>query len=208
MNSNCANCFKPNELCVCASIDPVENKVEVVILQHPQEKEEPLSTARIASASLKRSKLLVGLSWPSLNAILGRKVDPKRWLVLYLGSQKTKQSLPPNEPLVLVDKKGKPLQDYHRLLSEIEGIIALDGSWSEVKSMWWRNAWLLKLRRGVLNPAHGSLYGRLRRAARKEGISTLESLALTLSILEKREYQAILEPFVKLLALYQQHKLT
>jgi DTW domain-containing protein YfiP len=68
-------------------------------------------------------------------------------------------------------------------MRELEGIIILDGTWSQAKTLWWRNAWLLKVRRAILNPTHKSLYGRLRKEPRKECLSTIESIAETLTAL-------------------------
>src|SRR5438270_985180 len=65
---------------------PAKNRLFMLILQHPQERKEPLSTAAATVAALQRAELAVGLSWPNLARALGRSVDPKRWAVLYLGS--------------------------------------------------------------------------------------------------------------------------
>jgi DTW domain-containing protein YfiP len=65
-------------------------------------------------------------------------------------------------------------------------VILLDGTWSQAKALWWRNPWLLKTRRIALAPQAPSRYGRLRREARREAVSTLEATALLLSKLEGR----------------------
>ena len=52
-----------------------------------------------------------------------------------------------------VDKKGVPISDHARcakISSNLKGIIVLDGTWSQAKALWWRNPWLLKLRRAIL----------------------------------------------------------
>ena len=63
-------------------------------------------------------------------------------------------------------------------------MVLLDGTWKEAKTLWWRNPWLLKLRRLVLNPHHKSRYGRIRREPRREALSTLEAVALLLKHLD------------------------
>ncbi len=63
----------------------------------------------------------------------------------------------------------------------IDGIIALDGSWKQSKALWWRNPWLLKLKRIQLNPSRSSL----RRQAKEAGLSTAEALAM---VLENKGY--------------------
>jgi len=65
---------------------PIDNRVFVLVLQHPQERRETLATAAATVAALRRAKLVAGLSWPNLSRVLGRRADPKRWGVLYLGS--------------------------------------------------------------------------------------------------------------------------
>ena len=45
----CADCGKPLPLCICDSITPIENRVDLLILQHPQEQDRALGTARLAA---------------------------------------------------------------------------------------------------------------------------------------------------------------
>ncbi len=199
----CPRCGKPPELCVCAGIVPIENRIAVLILQHPQEQDKGLGSARLAAAHLTQAVFKVGLSWPSLAKALGRPADPKRWATLYLGSADPK-ALAPGRELAALDSKGRALPDQEGALAGIEGIIVLDGSWAQAKTLWWRNAWLLKSRRIALNPARPSLYGRLRREPRPEGLSTIEALALLLSRLEGRPEiaTALTAGFAALLARY------
>jgi DTW domain-containing protein YfiP len=163
----------------------IANRVAVVILQHPQEKKEALGTAALAAQSFKRATLKVGLSWPSLTNVLGRSVDPKRWAVLYLGSAKAGE-LAAGLEVVVVDRQGAVLADQRAALAGIEGVIVLDGSWSQAKALWWRNAWLLKCRRIVLGPRRPSRYGKLRREPRRDALSTIEAAAFLVSRLENR----------------------
>ncbi len=66
------------------------------------------------------------------------------------------------------------------MLRGLEGIVLLDGTWSQAKTLWWRNPWLLKLQRIVLNPPGPARLGRLRREPRQEALSTLEAASLVL----------------------------
>ena len=65
--------------------------------------------------------------------------------------------------LCLVDKRAVPLPEQAKLKNELEGIVILDGTWSQAKTLWWRNAWLLKLGRVVVAPHEPSIYGKLRK---------------------------------------------
>jgi DTW domain-containing protein len=202
-NADCPRCLKPPALCVCQGITPIDNKVALVILQHPQEQDRELGTARLATLHLANASLEIGLSWPSLARLLGRPVDPRRWAVLYLGSLKAAAVLPERE-IVAVTKKGTAVDNQEAALNEIQGVILIDGSWSQAKALWWRNAWMLKCKRIVLGPTRPSRYGRLRREPRKDGLSTIEAAALVLSRLDgKPEIEtALTSSFERLLARY------
>jgi DTW domain-containing protein YfiP len=87
---------------------------------------------------------------------------------------------------------------------DIEGIVLLDGNWSQAKALWWRNAWMLKCRRVILGPSRPSRYGQLRREPRRDGLSTIEAAAMLVSRLENRPdiEAALIASFEKLLANY------
>lgn len=196
----CTRCEKPPELCVCAGIMALENRVQVVILRHPQEQDHLLGTARIAQLQLKNSVLKTGLSWRNLAAVLGGGADPKQWGVLYLGSAKT-ADFSKDAPLTVISKNGVPWPDQAARLAGLKGIIALDGNWQQAKALWWRNAWLLKCQRLILRPPRPSFYGALRKEPRRESVATLEAIAYTLAALadDAKLAEAILAPFQLLL---------
>lgn len=201
----CTRCLKPQPLCVCDDIQPVANRIALLILQHPQEQDRLLGTARVAAQQFADATLKVGLSWPSLAKALGRPADPKQWATLFLGSTKG-ADFPPGREVAVFDRKGAAVPDQDRALAEIEGVILLDGTWSQAKTLWWRNAWLLKGKRIALKPRRPSLYGKRRREARREGLSTIEAAGLVLSRLEERpEIEAtVTATFRRMLALYDQ----
>jgi DTW domain-containing protein len=196
----CPQCHKPPALCVCDGIVPTDNKVSVLILQHPQEQDRTLGTARLTALNLRDATLKIGLSWPSLSKILGRNVDPQRWAMLYLGSVKA-ASLAPDREIVFVTRKGDLERNQDGLMRDIEGIVVLDGTWSQAKALWWRNPWMLKCRRVVLGPRHPSRYGRLRREPRRDGLSTIEATAMLLARLERRPEieEALTASFMRML---------
>jgi hypothetical protein len=166
-----------------ASAELIDNRLFVLILQHPQEKKEALATAALTRALLSRAELVVGLSWPNLSRALGRSVDPKRWAVLHLGSAHP-AALGKQREIIALDRRGEPAADQEAMLRGLEGVVVLDGTWKEAKTLWWRNPWLLKLQRLVLNPHHRSRYGRIRREPRREALSTIEAVALLLKHLD------------------------
>jgi DTW domain-containing protein YfiP len=142
----------------------------VLILQHPQEQDALLGSAQLLVASLPQAKLVVGLSWRNLAHALGEaEVDVRRWAVLFPDREASGDQVATRSG-ALVDPAA------------LEGIIAIDGTWSKAKTLWWRNPWLSKLNRMSLKPAQPSIYGRLRAEPRRDYVSTLESVAAALSL--------------------------
>jgi DTW domain-containing protein YfiP len=156
--------------------------LRITVLQHPQENDELLGTAPLLRLALPNSAIRVGLSWGSLEQALDvEAADRERWAVL--AGAKPPAAIPPAhaaDPVILIDRRGQvqPLARHG-----LEGIIVLDGTWSQAKTLWWRNPWLLKLPRLLLTPREPSLYGKLRRAPRREWVSTLEAVAEVLPAL-------------------------
>ena len=182
----CADCGKPLPLCICDSVTPIENKVSLLILQHPQEQDRALGTARLTAMHFENAVVKIGLSWPSLSKALGRPVDdPSRWAVLYLGSAKVSE-LDTDKEIVAINRKGELEEHQRAILGDIEGIVLLDGTWSQAKALWWRNPWMLKCQRVILGPRRASRYGELRREPRRDGLSTIEAAGMLLAGLEKR----------------------
>jgi DTW domain-containing protein YfiP len=179
----CEKCYKRQALCICASTRKIENLIEVLILQHPQEKNEDLSTARLIETGLTNAKVKVGFSWPNFEKALGKKADPKQWLVFFLGSKTPPEWFARKEPIAYLTRGGGILE--FSPTTRPKGILLLDGTWSQSKTIWWRNPWLLKLQRTVLLPKAKSRYGVLRKEPRRECLSTLETAAMALSHLEK-----------------------
>ena len=206
----CPRCQKPVPLCICDSIVPIENKLSILILQHPQEQDRALGTARVTAAHFKNAVVKVGLSWPSLAKALGRPVqDQSRWAVLYLGSAKV-SDFETDRDILAIDRKGEAEENQRALLKDIQGIVVLDGTWSQAKALWWRNAWMLKLQRVILGPAKPSLYGKLRKEPRSDGLSTLEATGMLLANLEKRPdiEETLNAAFQRMLATYKEAQAT
>ena len=184
--AECPHCRKPMPLCICDSVTPIESRISLLILQHPQEQDRALGTAHLAALHFKGAVVKIGLSWPSLAKALGRPVaDPSRWAVLYLGSAKV-ADLDTDAEIVALNRKGEAAGNQRAILSAIEGVVLLDGTWSQAKALWWRNAWMLKCQRVILGPKHPSRYGALRREPRRDGLSTIEAAGMLISALERR----------------------
>jgi len=177
--STCPRCEKPLAICICDRVEPVETRLRVVVLQHPQEDDAILGTVKLVTLTLPNAEIRVGLSWASLDHALGTKgANRERWAVL--AAAKLPAELPDEvkgQPVVLVDRNGRVRElDRHGL----DGVIVLDGTWSQAKTLWWRNAWLL-------TPREASMYGRMRKEPRRDYVSTLEAVADVLPALGEPE---------------------
>ena len=226
--------MKPMALCTCAGVTPIDNKIRLVILQHPQEQDRTLGSAPLAVKLFKNAQVKIGLSWPSLSKMLGREAEAAKWGVLYLGSADAKKLLglpsnpqggapqqttydplqgaaPADAPAILaLNRKSEIAENQSAILRGLEGVIVLDGTWSQAKALWWRNAWMLKCRRLILNPNAPSRYGNLRKEPRRDALSTIEAAALLLAHLEHRpDYErAAGEAFAHMLARFRDVKHT
>jgi len=208
--AECPRCLKVQPLCVCDSVAPIKNRLALLILQHPQEQDRALGTARLAAQHFPGAVVKIGLSWPSLSKALGRQVEnPARWAILYLGSASA-EALDAEREVVALTRKGELAENQRAILERIEGVIVLDGTWSQAKALWWRNPWMLKCQRVILNPAHPSRYGRLRREPRRDTLSTIEAVGLLIASIEKRpDIAATLNTsFERMLARYREVETT
>lgn len=169
---------------------------KILILQHPQEPREERGSAPLIPEVIPEAKLRVGLSWPNLKKAWGgtEELDPKRFAVLYLGTGNELPTEKKSSELFLIkNKKWIPFTSDNR--RSVDGIILLDGTWSQAKAMWWRNSWLLKCQRIALLPSVPSKYGKIRKEPRKECLSTIEALAAVLN--ELGEDQSIIQRLIE-----------
>ena len=136
--------------------EPIDNRVFVLILQHPHEQREALSTAPLVITTLRQAKLVIGLSWPGLARANGGSAEPGRWAVLHLGA--ARPAAAERRELSVLGRNGEPLDNPNAVLRGLQGLVVLDGTWSQAKTLWWRNPWVLKAKRIALKPRRPSLY--------------------------------------------------
>jgi DTW domain-containing protein len=168
----CPKCFRPLTQCFCGKVSVQKCGLTVLILQHPQERFKLLNSAALTHEMLGDSRLNVGLSWRNLSHALKCEADPKLWAVLFLKAQSESSRI-----MEMFDFKKRPVQS----LPALKGLVVIDGSWKQAKALWWRNPWLLRLNRITLNPSRASL----RPQTKKEGLSTIEAVALALQCLNR-----------------------
>ena len=177
MSPRCPRCDKPTGLCVCDRVVPLAVRTRVLVLQHPDEPDEVLGTARLLALALGDAvRIVSGVTWRSLDAALGESAANADWAVLWRGQ--LPRPLTPAEdaaPVLALDRNGDSR------VGTWAGFVVLDGTWAQARSLWWQNPWLLRLGRVLLRPTEPSIYGRVRREPRREAVSTLEAVAEALA---------------------------
>lgn len=209
----CHTCRKAQSLCICVRIKTiVDNKVGITILQHPEEKDHHLGSARIAALSLRNVEVLslpevdartsfrirvkVPGSKRSITGRVGNKGRKKLQPQITLAEASTIEEgedysipawmdLPPGAGLLFPSDKAIDL------VPELcEGndcpthLIVLDGTWSKAKRIYFENLWLHKLQHYNLPPSEPSMYGSVRREPKVGCLSTVESIVYALKMLE------------------------
>ena len=154
----CYRCFKPEALCVCDGV-VVRNRTRVVILQHPRERQHPLGTERFARLGL--HDCAVQIAW-------GIAMNP--------------EDVPPGAALLYPSEHAREVTSL-AADERPRTLIAIDGTWSQARSLYRKNPWLETLPHVKLTQAPPSNY-RIRREPRAHYVSTIEALVHALRALE------------------------
>ncbi len=159
----CYRCMRPVPMCWCADVPVVESRTGFVVLQHPKERFHPFGTARLVALALPRARVVV--PWSGLYGNLTQPVEvPPDAAVLF--------PHPDAEDLAALPPAERP-----------RTLVVLDGTWSHARRLYHENPWLHRLRHVRLHPAVPSNY-RIRREPQADYLSTVESVALALELLE------------------------
>jgi len=156
----CYGCYRPVAACFCEAIPRLDNRTEILILQHRRERFHPFNTARIVHRALANSQLLAD-NTPHLKARL--ELKPGAGL-LYPG--------PGARLLSDVAPEERPKQ-----------LVLLDGTWHHAKTLLREIPALQSLPRFQLTPVEPSRY-RIRQEPTLTALSTLEATVAALQILE------------------------
>jgi DTW domain-containing protein len=161
--TECLTCRRPEPRCVCALRVRVDNRTAVTILQHPRERRHPFNTGRLARESLRNAELHV-LQPDERGRLRHRGPLPAGAALLY-----------PHPDAV--ELASVPLAQRPRHL------IVLDGTWAQARVVYRDDPRLAALPHVALTPAAPSRY-RIRREPAPHCLSTIESVAAALAVLE------------------------
>ncbi len=175
----CKACLRPASACICQWVTPIPNEVEVLILQHPLEVNNPKGTARLLHMSLPRSRLVTGEVFDE-SLFAGDK-----HVLLYPDTPQA--GLPAVESLSPADIANR---------SGGLCLVVLDGTWRKSLKMLHLNPALQRMPRLSLKDLPASNY-RIRKARLPHQLSTLEAVCAALAQLEGdvEKFQPLLDAF-------------
>lgn len=191
---SCVTCTRPQTACICQWITPTAHAVEVVVLQHPLEVDNPKGSARLLCLCLSRSHLVTGevFDEAALHTLLTQPLPgqplstgTKQSVLLYPETPPGQQTAP--APQLNPDALRNPAQLR---------LIVLDGTWRKSRKMLFLNPLLQQLPRLPLRDMPASHY-LIRKAHRPDQLSTLEATCAALGQLEQST-----EAFAPLLAAF------
>lgn len=160
----CATCQRPASACICHWARCVDNPIELLLLQHPQEQHEAKGTAALLRLSLARCEVLVGAQFDA--AALG---DLRHTALLYPGVTSATSPDAPSSTAAALPRR----------------LIVIDATWRKSRQMLAGNPLLQGLPRLPLRDLPTApAYAALRKARLAEHLSTLEASVLALQQLE------------------------
>jgi len=183
---HCDRCALPLRTCLCALVTRVDNDVDVLVLQHPDEAHEAKGSVRLLHLSLARCRVVVGSAF-----------EPARLLEL-LGGDVSGCAL-----LYPTDTAGpRPAADSSAAPARPRRLVLLDGTWRHSAAMLRANALLQSLPRWTIAPAAPARYRALRKAPRATHLSTLEAACAALADIEEApaRYAPLLAAFERFVA--------
>jgi DTW domain-containing protein YfiP len=168
----CASCIRPLKACICHCVRQIDSAVEVLILQHPLEKNHIKGSARLLHLCLPNSQLLIGDIFDEhilVNALYARGKTP---VLLYPDSESDARS-------------QREFNVEHENCENIR-LVILDATWRKSHQLLANNPLLQKLKRWSLKDIPVSQY-EIRHAQKVHQLSTLEACTYALLQLDKNK---------------------
>tara|TARA_R110002050_G_scaffold179866_1_gene313420 strand:+ start:5629 stop:6279 length:651 start_codon:yes stop_codon:yes gene_type:complete len=168
----CLQCQRPIIACICSFIFKTENKIKVLVLQHPSEVAQTKGTVALLQRSLKHCQVIIGENFTEhdeLNLILSHY----QALLLYPSKDADTLTIDYIIPNTSVNTK-KPLL-----------LIIIDGTWKKAYRMFMLSKNLHSLTQVCL-PESIANTGQylIRKVAKKNALSSLEATCYALALLE------------------------
>jgi DTW domain-containing protein YfiP len=161
VRQRCYQCFRPKSACFCEAIPQIDNRTNVLILQHVGERFHPFNTARIVQKALRNCHLVVDHN-------------------LRLGSHQL--PITRNAGLLYLDADAPSLSELSAA-DRPDQLVIIDGTWHQAKTIVRDVPQLRTLPCYRLTPSSPGQY-RIRREPNAQSLSTLEATVAALQALE------------------------
>lgn len=184
----CKQCNRAQAACLCHTIQPIDNQLPLVILQHPSEVKHAKGSAKIVELSLTKCDILVGEDFSDdaeFNALFVPKPPQKlaKLLLLYPNEQAMS---PQDFSTFVAQSTTTDLCDYR--------VIVIDGSWKKAYKIFCLNPRLAKIPSIGIDANFESNY-KIRKSSRKDSLSTLEACHALLTQVEGAHFDGLLDSF-------------
>lgn len=180
----CTHCLRAQVACICGCVHVIDNVVDVLILQHPQESKHIKSSGRLLHLCLKRSRIEIAQQFEQTQLASWLQAAQGQAYLLYPEDRLSLQ-----QPIVQSDGIKNNVLERIRL-------VVIDASWRQSRQMLRDNPLLKTLPRYSLSEMPKSRY-LIRQAHEVDQLSSLEACTYALMRLEKDEvkFQPLLRAF-------------
>ncbi|ABZ74889.1 DTW domain containing protein [Shewanella halifaxensis HAW-EB4] len=163
----CPNCHYPQNACLCASIETMQVKSELIILQDPSEVGHAKNSVRLLELVIAETRVVVGETADDFAAL--------------------RQQLAASEkPVYLVYPSENSISANETKVEEEVILLLLDGTWRKAYKLLQLNPWLQDYPALHLDLDSASNYT-IRKASRSDSLSTLEAAAMMLKAIDEEQ---------------------
>ena len=189
----CKQCEKPESACLCSWVLPQDNRLPVLVLQHPDELQHAIGTLSLIKLGLQRSWVETSLVLERERFVeLLRQWSVARPILVY------PTALDADVPHFTLDFETEHFT-LPSLLNEFDSLILLDGTWRNTRELLINNSWLKSLPTLAIKHDSASRY-RIRQACQKGALATIEAVSLVLNVLDEQfKAERLVLPFEKMI---------
>ncbi|ASM49728.1 hypothetical protein PESP_a1640 [Pseudoalteromonas espejiana DSM 9414] len=162
----CERCQFTPSTCICRAVSHINNKIRVIILQHPSEEKIAKNTAKLVNLSLTGCQIVKGENNNDF-AIL-KSLPLESTVLLY-----------PNGKAINLDEKAKSAE-----INNITHLIVIDGTWKKAYKILQLTTLLNQFKTVSFKQLPTNRYA-IRKAPRADSLSTLEAVAHSLFLIEQ-----------------------
>ena len=162
----CKHCNFSINTCICSAITNINNKVTVIILQHPSEEKIAKNTAKLLNLCLTDCQIIKGENNDDFSIL--KTLPVSSTVLLY-----------PNEHAVNLDDSAEQPN-----VKNITHLIVVDGTWKKAYKILQLTTLLNQFKTVSFKQLPKNRYA-IRKAPRADSLSTLEAVAHSLFLIEQ-----------------------